>query len=219
MKRFVVVGLGNFGSSIAQSLYALGHEIIALDLNGELVDKVAPRVTRAAVGDGRDEEMLREMGVERADAGVISTGDDITSSILSTMALIDLGVEEIYVKVISEDHARAIEKIGASETIFPEKRSAENLATRLAQRDSILNYIRLGPGFSIQEMAVPNRWIGKSLSDLNLRRTFGISVIALHDILTDQMNPVPDPEAPLKDSDTLLVAGPQDKLAEVAEIP
>lgn len=100
-------------------------------------------------------------------------GDAITASILSTLSLIDLDVASIHVKVVSADHARALRKIGASETIFPEQQAAENLATRLSQQESILNYVRLGAGFNIQEMAVPNAWIGKSLRELNLRETTG----------------------------------------------
>ncbi len=219
MKRFVVIGLGNFGSSIARALYAQGHEIVALDINEAVVDEIASHVSRAAVGDGRENDVLDELGAREADVGVVSTGDDITSSILATMSLQDLGVEDIYVKVISTDHARAMQRIGVTETIFPERRAAENLAARLAQAESILNYVRLGPAFSIQEMAVPNEWIGRSLRELNVRASYGVTVIAIHDVLTDQMNPVPDPKSPLKDSDTLLVAGTKEKLAEVAEIP
>lgn len=218
MKRFVVIGLGNFGSSIARALYAQGHEIVALDINEAVVDEIASHVSRAAVGDGRENDVLDELGAAEADVGVVSTGDDITSSILATMSLQDLGVEDIYVKVISTDHARAMQRIGVTETIFPERQAAENLAARLAQSESILNYVRLGPAFSIQEMAVPNEWIGKSLREINMRSNYGVTVIAIHDVLTDEMNPVPDPSEPLKDSDTLLVAGPQEKLAAVAEI-
>jgi trk system potassium uptake protein TrkA len=219
MKRFVVIGLGNFGSSIARALYAQGHEIVALDISEAVVDDIASHVSRAAVGDGRENDVLDELGAGEADVGVVSTGDDITSSILATMSLQDLGVEDIYVKVISTDHARAMQRIGATETIFPERQAAENLAARLVQAESILNYVRLGPAFSIQEMAVPNEWIGKSLRELNVRASYGVTVIAIHDVLTDHMNPVPDPSSPLKDSDTLLVAGTKEKLAKVAEIP
>lgn len=205
-KRFVVVGLGNFGSSVAEALHENGHDVIVVDKDEAAVDRIAAKVSRAAAGDGREVRILERVGANGADIGVVSTGDDITASILITMALRDLGVDDIYVKVVSHNHARVMEKIGVTETIFPERESALRLATRVSSA-TIVNYVQLGPGFSIQEMAVPNPWIGKSLRILGLPQRYRIAVIAVHDVLRDEMVPVPDPDAPLKDSDTLLVAG------------
>lgn len=217
MKRFVVVGLGNFGATVAESLYAQGQDVIAVDVSETAVDRIARRVTRAAVGDGKDIGMLERVGAKGADVGVVSTGDDITASILATMVLRDLGVREIYVKVISSDHARVMEKMGVTETVFPERESGLRLATRVSAQ-GLLNYVRLGAGFSVQEMAVPGRWIGKTLRELALPRRYRISVIAVHDVLLDEMILVPAPDARLKDSDTLLVAGADEDLARAANV-
>ena len=216
MKRFVVIGLGNFGSTAAQSLHAQGHEVIVVDTSEEAVDTVAAHVTRAAVGDGRSIQTLERIGARGADAGIVSTGDDIAASILATMALRDIGVEEVYVKVISRDHARVMERIGATDSIFPERETALALATRLSGK-TLLNYVRLGPGFSIQEMAVPNSWNFKPLKELDLRRRYGIIVVAVHDVLLDKVQS-PNPDEVLKESDTLLVAGRDDDLARVAQM-
>lgn len=217
MKRFVVVGLGNFGSSVAESLYAKGHDVVALDLDESAVDRIAPKVTRAAVGDGKHLGTLERVGAKAANVGIVSTGDDITASILSTMALRDLGVGEVYVKVISKDHARVMEKMGVTETVFPELESGLRLATRVSST-GILNFVRLAPGFSVQEMAVPEQWIGKTLRELELPRAQRISIIAVHDVLLDRILPIPDPDAPLKDSDTLLIAGSDADLDAVSKI-
>jgi trk system potassium uptake protein TrkA len=217
MKRFVVVGLGNFGTAVAETLHAQRHDVVALDTREEAVDRIARFVTQAAVGDGCDLRTLERVGARQADAAVVSTGDDITASILATLALRDLGVREVYVKVISRDHARVMEKIGVTETVFPERESGLRLGTRISSR-GILNYMQLGSGFSVQEMAVPERWIGRTLRELQLPRRYGLSVVAIHDILTDQMVPVPDPDAVLKDSDTLLVAGKDADLAKAARV-
>jgi trk system potassium uptake protein len=217
MKRFVVIGLGNFGSSVAESLYAKGHEVIAIDSNESAVDRISPHVSRAAVGDGRYLQTLDRAGARGADAGVVSTGDDITASILSTMVLHDLGVRDVYVKVISRDHARVMERIGVTESIFPERESALALGARMSGT-AILNYVRLGTGFSIQEMAVPEAWNGKTLRELMLRQRYNVSVVAVHDILTDQMSATPDPDAVLKESDTLLVAGRDEDLARAGGV-
>ena len=217
MRRFVVVGLGNFGAAVAESLHALRHDVVAVDLSETAVDRIAPHVTRAAVGDGRERSILERIGARDADAGVVSTGDDITASILTTMALRDLGVREVYVKVISHDHARVMEKIGVTETIFPERESGVRLATRMMST-AILNYVRLGADLSVQEMAVPESWIGRSLRQLALPRRHRISVVAVHDVLRDEMTTVPDPDARLKESDALVIAGRDEDLARAARV-
>jgi len=217
MKRFVVIGLGNFGFGAAEALSAAGHDVIVIDSDGEVVDRIAPLVARAAVGDGTELQTLQRLGAADADVGVIATGDDITASILATMALHDLKVKEVYVKVISRDHARVMNRIGVTETVFPERDSATALATRLSGT-ALLNYVRLGDGFSIQEMAVPEKWNGKTIRQLKLRQTYDITVIALHDVLNDTIVPSPDPDSTLTDSDTLLVAGSDEALAKAAKL-
>ena len=215
MKRFVVIGLGNFGASAAEALHRQGHEVIAVDPRAEAVDRIAPHVTRAAVGDGRSIDVLDRIGARGAAAGVVSTGDDIAASILATMALRDLGVNEVFVQVVSRDHARVMERIGANETVFPERDNGLALASRLSG-SAILNYVRLGTGFSMQEMAVRDEWIGKSLRELELRRHYVITVIAVHEILEDRIISTPDPDMVLKGSETLLVAGRDEDLARAA---
>lgn len=217
MRRFVVVGLGNFGASVAEALHAAGHEVVALDVKTANVDRIAPLVTRAAVGDGTDPRTLERVGARGADAAVVSTGDDITASVLTALVLRDLALSEIYVKVISPEHGRVMEKLGVTETIFPERESALRLAKRITSR-GVLNYVPLATGFGVQEMAVPSAWIGKSLRSLELPKRHRISVIALHDILTDTISTIPDPDAPLKDSDTLLVAGREEHLLAAARL-
>ena len=213
-RRFVIIGLGNFGSGIAEVLHKRGQDVIAVDVKERAVDEIAPYVSRAVVGDGRDLETLEHVGARDADVGIVSTGDDITASILATLTLRDLSVQEVYVKVISRDHARAMGRIGADETIFPERQAAVNLGMRLASLD-VFNFMRIGEGYSMQEMVVPSRWEGQTLRQLELRRRFRFSVIAVHDMLLNRMHVPPDPDEPLKDSDTLLVAGRDEDLAEM----
>mgnify|MGYP006269974087 FL=1 len=215
MKRFVIVGLGNFGSSVAEALYRDGHDVIALDIDEAAVDRMAPHCSRAAVGDGRDTETLQRIGADEADAAVISTGDDITSSLLTTLSLKDLGVAEIYVKVISRDHARVMKRLEVTETVFPERDSGVDLANRISDR-GVVNYVRMS-GVSIQEMVVRDDWVGTSLRDLKLRAEYDLSVVAVHNLDTDRVTTPPDPDEPLRKSDTLLVAGTETALDRVAD--
>jgi len=211
MSRFIVIGLGNFGTSVAGALYDAGHDVSALDLREEIVDAIAPRVSRAAAGDGTSAAVLERAGAKHADVAVVSTGDDIATSVLAVLALRDLGVGQVVVKVVSHDHARAMERLGAHETVFPERDTALRLAKRMAS-SKILNYVELGAGVSIQELAVPSEWTGRTLRQLELPRRFRVSVVAVHNALRDEMEVIPDPDTHLKESDSLLLVARNEDL-------
>lgn len=212
----MVIGLGNFGAGVARSLHAKGHDVVAVDTDEATVDRMGPQVTRAAVGNGTDRAVLERVGGGEADAAIVSTGDDLAASVLAAMALRDLGVPSIYVKVISMEHARIMDQLGVTETVFPERESAVRLSERLVSTE-VLNYVSLAPGFSLRELAVPDVWIGRSLRELELPRRHRVNVLAVHDMLNDQMIPVPDPDAALKESDTILVAGADDDLEKLVK--
>jgi len=214
VKRFLVIGLGHFGSWVARALHAQGHEVIAIEERGELVDRFASMMTRGVVGDATNRDLLREIGAASVDAAVISTGEDLATSILATLALREMGVEEIYVKVTSPEAARALEAFQVRETIFPEREVAFRLAHRIASK-TVLDYLPLSEGYSIQEIAIPDEWLGKSLRELALPQRFGIQVVAVYDVLNDSMQVVPDPEKPLKESDVAIVAGQDERVARV----
>jgi trk system potassium uptake protein len=215
MKRFIVIGLGNFGASVAETLFRGGHDVIALDSREQAVDRMAQLATRCAVGDGKDIRTLERVGAGDADAAVVATGDDITASVLTTLALRDLGVREIYAKVISGDHARVMEKLGVTETVFPERESGLRLGHRMS-RQTLLNFVQLSADFSVQEMAVPDSWVGRTLRELELPRRHRVFVVAVHDMLTDEIQPVPSADAPLKESDTLFLSGRNVDLDRIA---
>jgi len=214
MQRFVVVGLGHFGGWAARSLYALGHDVIAIERSSDLVDQFRGHVSVAVVGDATDRTLLEELGAAQADAAIVSTGGDLATSILATLVLRDLGVKDIYVKVTSPEAARAVEAFGVRETIFPEREVADRLAHRLTSK-SVLEYIPLAPGFSIQELAIPDGWLGKSLRELALPVAHGIQVVALQDVLTGSVEVVPDPDRPLRESDVAIVAGRDESIQRV----
>lgn len=215
MKRFVVVGLGRFGSAVATRLYSLRHEVIAMDIDATSVDNVGPYVTRAVVGDATNAANLEAMGARNADAAVICTSD-LAASTLALLAVRDLGINEIYVKVHSAQHQHIAEALGATETVFPERDVAEGLASRIASR-KLLRYVQYSNEFSIQEMAVPDDWQGNTLRALDVNERYGVQVVAIHDILTDSIT-LPDLDRPLTTSDTLLVAGSPKALAALERL-
>jgi trk system potassium uptake protein TrkA len=216
VNRFVVIGLGNFGSTIATRLYSLGHEVVAIDTNPSVVDAVGPMVTRALVGDATKREVLEEAGADGADAGIVSIGENLGASVLSLLALRDVGCKAMYVKVMSEDHARIAEALGATDTVFPEREAAQNLASRITS-GKLLHYTAYGEQFGIQEMAVPDSWAGKTLAELKLPSEYKIQVVAVHDILRDKIA-VPQPTQQLTPSDTLLIAGAPEQLEKLTKL-
>jgi len=216
LNRFVVIGLGNFGSTIARRLYELGHEVIALDTDPGIVDTHGPYVTRAIAGDATKREVLDEAGADGADAGIVSIGENLGASILSLLALRDLGVKAIYVKVLSEDHARIADALGATDTVFPEREAATNLASRITS-GKLLHYTAYGEQFGIQEMAVPESWAGKTLAELRLPESHAIQVVGIHDNLRDTLA-IPDATKKLVPSDTLLIAGAPAQLEKVLKL-
>lgn len=216
MNRFVVIGLGHFGSWVARVLHAEGHEVLAVERRSDLVDRYADGVTRGVVGDATNRELLEEVGAGGADAAVISTGGDLAASILATQALRDLEVEEIYVKVTSQEAARALDAFGVTETIFPERQVAYRLAHRLPSK-TVMEYVPLAEGYSIQELAIPDEWLGETLRELTLPQEHGIQVVALYDVLTGDLDVVPDPDRPLRDSDVAIVVGADETIGALVD--
>jgi trk system potassium uptake protein len=217
VKRFLVIGLGNFGAILAERLYKLGQEVIAIDLRAEVVDAMGAKVSRAVVGDATKRSILEEVGAREADVAVVTTGENLAGSILALLALRDLHVKTIFVKVRSDEHARIAEALGAEEVVFPERESALGLASRVAT-GALLQYLQLGNRLSIQEMAVPLSWAGKTLRELALPEKFRVQIVAVHDMLRDEMVAVPPPDRALTQSDALIVAGEPAVLERLAQL-
>ena len=205
-KKFCVIGLGNFGFHVVSTLYEQGHEVTAIDTDKEKVQSVKDICSYAILGDAASKEFLSAQGVNEMDAVVVSTGELSHLSTLITLYLKELKVRRILVKAISEDHGRILERVGASDVIYPEKDMARRIAHSLST-PNILEFIPLAEEYSISESAPPKHFIGKTLIDLDLRRKFNITVIAIKDVLSDQFIPAPPPSHMIKDSDILIVIG------------
>ena len=216
VRRFVVIGLGNFGFGLVEMLHARGHDVIALDVDENKVERARRFATRAALLDATDPNALDRVGAAGSDAGIVSVGTDIAGSVLAVMALIDLGVQEVYAKAVSADHAKILDRIGVAEVIRPERETAFRLATRLSMR--LLNYTPIAVGYSMQELPIPDEFIGEALIDLRLPQRYNVSVVAIHDVLSDTLYVPPGADYVLKDSDTILVVGSDEALAELSAL-
>lgn len=216
VRRFVVVGLGNFGFGLVEMLHARGHDVIAIDMDEAKVERARRFATRSVSIDATTAAALERQGAAGADAAVVSVGTDIAGSVLAVMALMELGVGEIYAKAVSSDHAKILDRLGVSEVIRPERETALRLATRLSMR--LLNYMPIATGYSMQEMPTPDAFIGETLLDLKLPQRFNVSVVAIHDVLSDTLHAPPAADYVLKDSDTILVVGSDEALAELSAV-
>lgn len=206
MRRYCVIGLGNFGFHVASTLFAAGHEVVAMDQDPTKVQRIQEHSSYAIIGDAANKEYLRGQGVAEMDAVVVSTGERSHLATLITLYLKELKVPRILVKAISEDHGRILERIGATDVIFPEKDMAIKVARGLSS-PNILEFMPLSEDLSITEAAPPSHFLGKTLVDLDLRRKFNVTVIGIRDVLTDQFTTVPSPTALIKDSDLLVLIG------------
>lgn len=206
MKRVVVVGLGIFGFNIAKELYENGLEVIAIDKNKEVIQKIKDFSTKAILADGTEKEVLKNIGIHEDDVVIISFGEDLAASTLMTLHLKELKVKNIIVKAPNEDHKRILEKVGATEVIIPEREMASKVAKSLIS-PNVLDYIPLSQDYTICEIAPPSSFLGKTIGDLQLRKKHHIGVIASRDVLTDQIQMIPAADFVIKDSDILVVIG------------
>jgi trk system potassium uptake protein TrkA len=213
-KRYCVIGLGNFGFHVVNTLYNEGLEVVAIDLDKEKIQKVQDCCSYAIVGDAANKEFLSAQGVGEMDAVVVSTGERSHLATLIALYLKEMNVPRILVKAISEDHGRILEKVGATEVIFPEKDMAIKVARSLAN-PNILEQIPLAEEYSISEAGPPAHFIGKSLLDLELRKKFHVTVIAVKDVISDQFTVVPPPNYVIKDSDMLILIGKTTDIGKV----
>lgn len=217
MRKFAVIGLGHFGFSVAKVLHEEGHEVLAIDSSKEVIQNIKDFCTQAILADARDKETLIALGVEDVDVAIVSLGEQMEASILVTLHLQEIGVKEIIAKALSEDHAKILRKIGASEVIFPEKDMAERLARRLSA-PNMIDYLPLTPEYGIMEVAPPSKFVGKSLAELKLRNKYDIQVIAIKGLVPEKMTFIPSPDFVIKDSDSLVILGRSQDLERLKKI-
>lgn len=204
MKNILLIGLGRFGRHTAQKLHELGHQVMAVDKREENINTVLPYVTEALIGDGTSPEFLATLGVESYDVCIVAIGDDFQGSLETTALLKDAGAKFVMSRASRGVHEKLLRNNGADAVVYPEKQLAEWTAICYSS-DYILDYIAISDEFAVYEIEAPEKWIGHSLLELNIRRRFQINVIAVkqgESLLMDI-----DPEAPLSADQTLLVIG------------
>ncbi|MEG0295448.1 MAG: TrkA family potassium uptake protein [Clostridium sp.] len=211
-KQFVVIGLGRFGTSVAQTLYSLGHDVLVIDQDEDLIQDISDSVTHAVQMDATDESALRTLGIRNFDVAVVTIGSNIQASVMVTLLVKELGVKYIIAKGNSDLHAKVLYKIGADRVVLPEKDMGVRVAHNLVSA-SIVDYIELSPDYSIMEIQTLDEWDGKTLSELRLRSTYGINVMAIKQ--GEDINVTPAADDRVKVGDVIVAIGSADDLSKL----
>lgn len=211
-KQYLVVGLGRFGSAIAETLCAAGEEVLGVDVNLELVEDMRDRITHTVQLDAMDRDALEALGVQDFDVAFVTMGMDIRASGIITLQLKELGVKRVIAKAHDAFHGRMLEKLGADEVLFPERDMGRRIAHNLVS-SNIIDYLELSPDYSMAEVRPPEEWVGQALRALDLRGRLGVNVIAIKN--GEALNPMPRPDDIIQTGDALLVVAHEKTLAKL----
>ena len=206
MKQYIVIGVGSFGSNLAITLCELDNEVLVIDINRKKIDQIKDKVTHAVIADATDKEVLREFVKSSIEAVIVGLGDNMEANILTTLHLKDLKAKHIIAKAMSEDHEKILRAIGVTDIVYPERDVAIRLAKELTD-PNLIEYIPLAPEYSIATIASPDKFIGKTLKELQLRNRYNIEVIAVKDVLSDSFHLIPGADFKIPPDSALLVIG------------
>lgn len=213
-KQFAVIGLGRFGGSVARALCEMGYEVLAVDKNEQRIQDFSNIATHAVVADTTDEEALNALGIRNFDIVVVAIGEDIQSSILTTLILKELDVQTVVVKARNALHGKVLYKIGADKVVYPERDMGIRVVHSLIS-PNILDIIELADDYSIVEIHAGEFFSGKTLKDLDIRAKFGCNVMAIKS--GDRINIAPLASDRINEGDILVVIGHNDDLQRLEE--
>ena len=215
MKSILLIGINNFGTMIAKQLHDLGHQVLAVDRDEARINAILPLVTDAQIGDSTNETFLRSLGINTFDVCIVTIGSDFQSSLKTTSLLKELGGRLVVSRADREVQAKFLLRNGADEVINPEKQIAQWAAIRYTS-NHILDYINLDDDHAIYEVSVPKDWIGKSIGQIDIRKRYGINILAIKE--NGKMNLSVTPETILNENKTMLVLGKRKSMQKCFKI-
>ncbi|MPM36286.1 Ktr system potassium uptake protein A [bioreactor metagenome] len=207
-KQYVVLGMGRFGISVARTLYGLGHDVLGIDKDEEIIQSLSNELTHIVAADVLDEEIYRTLGLRNFDVAVVAVRD-LEPSVMCTLMLKECGVPFIIAKASTSLHGRMLDKIGADKVIYPERDMGIRVGHNLAD-SNIVDYIELVDNLSIMEIETPKTMVGKSLSEAELRRLYNVTVVALR--RNGQILVNPDPNDKIKEGDVMVILETRDSV-------
>jgi trk system potassium uptake protein len=208
----VVIGLGRFGGSVAQSLMDLGHDVMGLDTESEPVQQWADRLTHAVQADATNAQVLRQLGVADFRHAIVGIGTNLASSLMTVMALQELGIQDIWVKAMTPEHGQLAQRIGAHHVVYPEADMGERVAHLITGR--MMDYIEFDDGFAIAKIRAPSLTHHRSLAESDVRERFGVTVVGVKRANEDFRHATP--ETVVLPQDLLILSGPTKKVEKFA---
>ena len=208
----LVIGLGRFGSSVALTLERMGHEVLGVDMDAQTVQDFSDRLTQVVEADCTDPDCLQRLGARDFTSAVVGIGEDIEASVLTVLALADLGVPAIWAKAVNDRHGRILEKTGAHHVIFPEARMGERVARLLNEK--LLDFIAFDDHFAIAKLAAPEPIVGLPLVTSDCRRKFAVTVIGVKREGLDFIHA--DPDTLIMPDDLVIVSGKVEDIEKFA---
>lgn len=213
--QYAVIGLGRFGGAVTRELFNMGHEVLAIDINEDLVREYSSCSTHAMIANTTDEATMKALGIKNFNYVIVAIGDDIQASILTTLILKEIGVENVWVKAQNEYHHKVLEKIGADRIIHPEKDMGVRIAQHLISQH-IIDYIALSEEHSMMEIMATDKLAGKTLVEVNIRQRYRCTVVAIWRNSDLIMTPLPDEV--IQKGDVLMMIGKKSALTKFSEI-
>ena len=211
-KQFIVLGLGSFGASVAVTLQRLGCDVVAVDQDMERIEDVADKVTYAMQADIGDPELFETLGSKNFDGIVIASSENLEGSILAVLAAKEAGLPYILCKAHNKRYADVLRKVGADAVVFPEKEMGRRIAKNLVSAN-LADWIELSPDYSMVEAVIPKKWIGKTLKELNVRKTYGVNVVGIRE--GGRVEITPNPDTPLGPDTILMLVGADEALKRI----
>ena len=204
-KLYTVIGLGNFGKAIAETIASAGEDIIAMDKDPLLVQDVAELVPNTVCADSRDIEQLKEAGVQDSDVVIVSMGSHLEDSIVTILNLQELGIKHVIAKANNERYKYVLERIGTSSVIQPEFEMGQRVGISLIN-PKIIDIYQMTSDYAIMEIKVPELWVDKPLGSLNVREVYGVNIIGVRRAGSDKVSTNVTKDTVLSADDTLVVA-------------
>lgn len=214
-QQYAVIGLGRFGTSVAQKLFDAGQEVMGIDIDEQKVEDAELIVTHAVMADSTDEDALKSIGIRNFDCVIVAIGNDMQSSILTAMLLKELGVKKVIAKALSKHHGKVLEKIGVDWIIYPERDMGERVAHQLLS-PNVLNYIELPREYNIEEIKLPESMAEKSLREIDLRSKYNVSALAI--VSNGDIIVSPSPDQIINKGDIVVAIGNRNDLADFANL-
>jgi len=208
----VVIGLGRFGGSVAESLMRMGHDVMGIDRDADLVQLWADKLTHAVQADTTNASVLRQLGVAEFSHAIVGIGADLASSLMSLMVLTELGIKDIWVKALTPEHGQIAQRIGAHHVVYPEVDMGERVAHLITGR--MMDFIEFDDGFAIAKLRAPALTHNKTLADAHVRSRFGVTIVGVKRAGQDFQHALP--ETLVRSGDILVVSGATHKIEEFA---